>query len=145
MIRRRMLIPLLVFVTAVALTTTANAGPKEIKESDPDTILKDIKDGRGKKIKEAVRYTGVWDGCKFHYLKSRMTTYTLDGDATVANIIDDPEPLPPKERGCVATRNPTRAEMDEMDARIAKLNPYVPAPGAPPTLPLPPDRYRGTP
>ena len=144
-IRKRAMALLLALVAAVVVATTANAAQKEPKVRESADVLHDIKDGKARKVKTEQHTTGVWDGCKFHYLKSKATTYLLDEGATEASVHEDPEPLPPRDKDCVGTRNPTRAEMDEMEARVAEANPYTRTPGAPPPAPLPPDRYRGTP
>jgi hypothetical protein len=135
--RRRVLLPVLGLTAAVAITTAAGAaqGPKEPKvKADRDTpaVMKDIKE----------RTTGVWDGCKVHYLRTDESTWEFD-DGSVANVSENPEPLPPKDESCVQTRNPTSAEMAEMERRVSELNPRHTA-GGPPAPPWPPDRYRGT-
>jgi hypothetical protein len=145
--RRRVLLPVLGLTAAVAITTAAGAaqGPKEPKvKADRDTpaVMKDIKEGKAKKVKAEKRTTGVWDGCRFHYLKTDESTWEFD-DGSVANVSENPEPLPPKDQSCGQTRNPTSAEMAEMERRVSELNPRHTA-GGPPAPPWPPDRYRGT-
>ena len=145
---RKVLIPALLLGVGVAVASAAGAVDKEPKDAkagrDTPAVMKDIKEGKAKKIKTGKRTTGVWDGCEFHYLKTDESVYRFDDDS-VATVSENPEPLPPKDPSCTTSRNPTRAEMDEMEARVAKANPYTPPPGAPPVPPLPPDRYRGTP
>ncbi len=149
MFRKKLLPLVLALAAAVAITTAAGAAqgperPKVKANRDTPAVLKDIKEGKAKKLRERKETTAVWDGCKFHYLKSDRTEWQFD-DGSIAEVEDNPEPLPPRDPSCVTQRNPTRAEMDESEARTAQLNPDRQAPGAPPLPPLPADRYRGTP
>ena len=149
MFRKKLLPLVLALAAAVAITTAAGAAqgperPKVKANRDTPTVLKDIKEGKAKKLDEQTRMTAVWDGCKFHYLTSDHSDWQFD-DGSIAGVSENPEPLPPKDSSCVTTRNPTAAEMEESEARTAELNQQQRRPGAPPLPPLPADRFRGTP
>ena len=58
----------------------------------------------------------MWDGCAFHYLKTDETSWQLD-DGSVANVSENPDALPPKDKECTHPRNPTATEMAAKDAR----------------------------
>jgi hypothetical protein len=142
----KVLLPALALAAAVAITTAAGAdqGAKEQRlkaNRDTPAVMKDIKDGKAKKIKAEKRTYGVWDGCKFHYLKTDATAWQFE-DGSVANVSENPEPLPPKEKDC-GSRNPTSAELAEKEARVGALNAKPLAPGEPPPSPLPADRFKG--
>ncbi len=143
--RRKVFLPGLGLAVAVVITTAAGAAqgpdkPKLKANRDTPSVMKDINDGKAKKIKEQKRTTAVWDGCKFHFLKSDHTEWEFD-DGSVASVSENPEPLPP--RSCSNPRNPTAAEMAEKDGRVNELNGGVAPPGAPPLPPPPADRYEG--
>ena len=138
----------LLFVALAAAIPIATA-PGAAQDSEPsksnagrDTpaVMKDIREGRAEKITEEKRTTGVWDGCTFHYPTTDHSTYRF-ADGSVVGVSENPQPLPPRAKDCVGTRNPTSAEMAEMERRLSGLNPRHEPPGAPP-LPLPPDRLK---
>ena len=141
---RKALLPVLVLVAGLLFAATAGADQGKTTRSkaarDWPAVHKDIQEGRAKKVKPATkRTTGVWNGCKFVYLKTDETTYEFD-DGSVATVSENPEPLPPRE---CPERNPTEAEFAEMEARVEAANAANREPGAPPLPPLPPDRYKG--
>jgi hypothetical protein len=143
-LRGRVLLAVLALSAAVAITTAAGAapGPKAQRlkaERDTPAVMKDIREGKARKLHtasgRAKRTTGVWNGCHFVYLTTDISDYEFD-DGSVATISENPEPLPPKEPGCVE-RNPTEPEMTAMHAVVNARN----AGGRPPgddTRPLPP-------
>lgn len=142
-IRTRAILPLLAVVTALIFASTAGADQDKDKkpkaQRDWPAVSKDINEGKAKKLKAVKHTTGVWNGCKFVYLKTDETTYEFD-DGSVATVSENPEPLPPRE---CAERNPTEAEFAEMEARVQAANAGNQGPDTPPLPPLPPDRYKG--
>lgn len=148
-VRRKVVLLLLALAAAVAVTTAAGAvqdpEPTTLKAGrDTPAVMKDIREGKAKKIKGEKRTTGVWDGCTFHYLTADHSTYRLD-DGSLVDVSENPQPLPPKDKDCVTTRNPTSAEMAEMERRVSELNLRPVTPGGPPPRPLPTDRFKGDP
>jgi hypothetical protein len=142
-IRRKAILSVLAVLAALLIAAAAGAdqdGDKKTKsQRDWPAVNKDIKEGKAKKIKAAKRTTGVWNACKFVYLKTDETTYEFD-DGSVATVSENPEPLPPRQ---CDERHPTEAEFAEMEARVEAANAGNRAPGAPPPPPLPADRYKG--
>ena len=148
-VRRKVVLLFLALAAAVAITTAAGAAQDPepaTSKADRDTpaLMKDIREGKARKIKGEKRTTGVWDGCTFHYLTTDHSTYRF-GDGSVATVSENPQPLPPKAKDCVTTRNPTSAEMAAMESRVSELDRRPETPGAPPPPPLPADRFKGSP
>ena len=151
--KRRVLIPTLLLALGVAVAGAAGAvdkQPKDFKDfkagRDTPAVMQDIKEGKAKKIKSETLTYGVWDGCKFNYLEAERNTYRFD-DGSEAGVSENPDPAPPS--SCVETRNPTAAEMAEMQRRVDAVNPkgsQVPG-GPPPPSPgeRPPGAFAGTP
>jgi len=133
----KVLLSVLALAAAVAIAT---ATLKADRDTPP--VVKDVKEGKARRIKADKRTTAVCDGCRFHYLKTEENAYQFD-DGSVANVSENPDPLPPKDKDCVGTRNPTAQEMAEKDRRTAELNGRNPGPGAPPPPSFPFDRYAG--
>lgn len=149
--KRKVLLPALLLVVGVAIASGARAADKDPTDAkagrDTASVMKDIREGKAKKVKSEKVVTGVWDGCKFHYLQRDQNDYQFD-DGSVAGISENPDPLP-KDNECVTTRNPTPAEMAEMDRKVAERSTRkTQVPGGPPP-PTPGERpagaYRGTP
>ena len=145
-VRRKVVLLFVALAAAIAITTAAGAAQqseptKSNAGRDTPAVMKDIREGRAEKITEEKRSTGVWDGCTFHYLTTDRSTYRFT-DGSVVGVSENPQPLPPKAKECVGTRNPTSAEMAEMERRVGELNPRHETPGAPSLL-LPPDRFTG--
>ena len=113
---------------------------------DIAAVQRDIRDGKAVKVRaERITY-GVWNGCRFHFLKADHNTYRF-ADGSEAGVSENPDNGPPA--NCVGeTRNPTAAEMADMNRHLALVNPRQPhVPGGPPP-PMagdrPADAFAGT-
>jgi hypothetical protein len=135
--KRRVLIPSLLLALGIAIAAgaagAADKQPNNFKAGrDTPAVMKDIKAGKAKKVQSEVRTFGVWDGCKFHYLRAEQNTYRFD-DGSEAGVSENPDPGPQKDKDCIETRNPTVGEMAAMDKKVAELNPKrAQTPGGPP-------------
>ena len=133
--RKKVLLPLLLLRVVVAAPAANTAqGPKGPRDSR--AIWDDIRSGKAPRVPtppgREVRWAGVWNGCKFVFLKSQISSYqTSDG---VAEVSERPDPLPPRGPDCVE-REPTDAEVNAMRDHVTTLN----ARGRPDGAPAPPD------
>ena len=84
------------------------------------------------------RYSGWWHGCRFHITESPVTFHEAPNGRRIA-MVGAPEPVPPREPGCV-DREPTEAAIDALRAEVIALNARGRPPGAPEPPPLPPSR-----
>jgi hypothetical protein len=138
-IKRAIITLLLVGVMAI-VATTANATPdKSPKTRDASVVLQEIESGKAKQVHipgREVRTHGVWNGCKFVFLKTKVKSYQGTAGEHV-DVSSDPEPLPPMDPGCVE-RNPTEDEKNAMRVEVGKRNTGAQAPGAPPLPTKPP-------
>jgi hypothetical protein len=98
----------------------------------------EIQDGKAKKVQRPGpdrHTTAVWDGCRFHYLTTKIERFQ-GTDGAMGEVQSDPDPLPPN-RSCTGHRNPTPEEMAESRVRTAAANageeePSMPPPPHPP-------------
>ena len=108
---------------------------------DSRAVWADIQSGKAVRVPtppgREVTHLGVWHGCKFVYLKSRISTYQLP-EGGVAEVSEQPEPLPPKDPGCV-DREPTRDEINASRVHATALNDRGRPAGAPPPPTVPTD------
>ncbi len=117
----------LVLAGAIALAATS-AGATDEDKSKPkhgqSVLWDEIQDGKAKEVKRPGRpdrhTTAVWDGCKFHYLKTTLRVYQGTSGA-MGEVSSDPDPMPAKDKKCV-DRDPTPEEMADSQARVAKAN-----------------------
>jgi hypothetical protein len=142
--RTKVLLPALLFATiAVAATATAGADNAKVKSTrDTTAIMADINAGKAKKLdtpQSKIRHTtGVWNGCSFDYLTTKLTDWVTDRGEHMT-VSEDPDPKPPKDKtACPVDRNPTDEEMAVMRATVAAAN----ATGQPADIglrPIPPE------
>lgn len=141
---RKVVLPLLLAGAVALVATSAGAADDDKQKPSNGTrghsvLWDEIQNGKAKKVQRPgpeKHTTAVWNGCKFHYLKTKVTRYEGTNGA-VGEVSTDPDPLPPKEKACVGTeRNPTAEEMAESQARVAAAN--AGEQGLDPSLPGPP-------
>lgn len=160
--RRKILLPLLLLLLVAVVATSAGAAQdaklKGVPDRayDPASVKADIASGRMKKVDTnagKIRHTsGVWTGCEFVYLTTKVTDYRTD-DGEAIRVSEDPDPMPPDKGSdkCAVRRNPTEAEFAAMraivDARNAPGRPDSFRPGYDKWAPseIPPGAFKGTP
>jgi hypothetical protein len=142
-LRKKVLLPLLLLgtVAVVATAATAAQGPKA--PPDSRSVWADIQSGKAPKVPtppgREIQWAGVWNGCKFVFLKSHVSSYQTPNG--VAEVSERPDPLPPRGPDC-EDREPTDAEINDMRAHVTTLNASRRADGAPRPPELPPAQAR---
>ena len=134
-------------VAVVGLAVTASAGADQSRgrpknAPDANAAIAAVKAGKARHISGPdVRFSGFWQGCRFVIHASKVAHYVTD--AGPITIEEKPEPLastPPA--GPCAGREPTRQEIDAMEAEVDARNDRNRPLGAPPLPAYVPDVAR---
>ena len=144
--RRTKVLPLLL-AGAIGLGATAAGAVNDDKDKPSkgtrgnSALWDEIQDGKAKKVHRPGperHTTAVWDGCKFHYLKTKVERYE-ETDGAMGEVSTDPDPMPAEARNCRQYRDPTPEEMADSRARVAAANAgeQGPVSGLPPPPPPP--------
>ncbi|MCA1704435.1 MAG: hypothetical protein LC808_14715 [Actinobacteria bacterium] len=152
-VRRKVILPLLLLATVIAMAAGAAQGagqPPPNGLRDTPTLMAEVNRGRARLVDtpaSRIRHTtGVWTGCHFVYLTTKITDYETNAGEFVS-VSSDPDPMPPT--NCVERRNPTEGEMTAMRAVVAARNAAARPPGPPGSEKVPewvPDgAFNGTP
>jgi hypothetical protein len=110
---------------------------------DARAVMADIKAGKAHKLdtpSSKIRHTtGVWTGCEFVYLTTKVTDWETDLGERIT-VSEDPDAKPPKDKStCPVDRNPTPAEMAAMRVEVAARNSAAGAGADVSQRPIPPE------
>lgn len=146
LVKKKLILSLLAGMAAVVVATAVSSGadqPFKAPKTMPDTqaAVDAVRAGKARALPRTgdnVSYSGWWQGCRFHITKSNTTDYQT-ADGRVITVVDQPEPPPPREPGCV-DREPTEGEINAMQAEVVALNARDRPAGLPELPPLAPSR-----
>ena len=116
-----------------------------LPEGNEKALIDAVRAGKGRRLPPSPAdtvYMGIWRNCRFIIIPQHSTHYVVDGVEVVMGDTTDADMarmLPARDPTCDGVE-PTRSQIEAMQAEVGALNAQNRPAGAPPPPPLPPLR-----